>query len=60
MLCFIELRQALISYQDYHTLLLSLAGLPRRFATRLHLVDYSAAELALIAEKAARERFELN
>jgi hypothetical protein len=34
-------------------------GLPRRFATTLHLRDYSPAELALIAEKAARERFEL-
>jgi SpoVK/Ycf46/Vps4 family AAA+-type ATPase len=34
-------------------------GLPRRFATTLHLEDYSPAELALIAEKAARERFEL-
>ena len=34
-------------------------GLPRRFATTLHLQDYSPAELALIAEKAARERFEL-
>ena len=34
-------------------------GLPRRFATTLHLEDYSPAELALIAEKAATERFEL-
>ena len=34
-------------------------GLPRRFATTLHLEDYSPADLALIAEKAARERFEL-
>ena len=35
-------------------------GLPRRFASRLHLDDYSPADLALIAEKAARERFELS
>jgi hypothetical protein len=35
-------------------------GLPRRFATTLHLQDYSPAELALIAEKAAKERFELH
>lgn len=34
-------------------------GLPRRFATTLHLDDYSPADLALIAEKAARERFQL-
>ena len=34
-------------------------GLPRRFATRLALRDYSPTELALIAEKVARERFEL-
>ena len=32
----------------------------RRFATVLHLDDYSPAELALIAEKAARERFDLS
>jgi len=35
-------------------------GLPRRFPNQVHLADYSPAELALIAETAARDRFGMN
>ena len=35
-------------------------GLPRRFATSLHLVDYSPHEIALICQHVATRKFKLN
>ena len=48
----------LAGYKDkMKTLMRADPGLPRRFPVTLHLDDYSPAELAQIAHKAAEERF---
>ena len=55
-----NLMVVLAGYQDKMTRLMAAdPGMPRRFPQRLHLKDYTPAELAQIANLVARERFEM-